>query len=89
MFDLDLIDFVFKGVFLVGFLGIGKILLVKVVVIEVDVFFFIMVGLDFVEVFLGVGLVRVRDLFSRVRKFVFCILYIDEVDVIGRLRKGK
>lgn len=55
---------IFKGVLLVGFLGIGKILLVKVVVGEVKVFFFFLLGLDFVEMFVGVGVLRVCDLFK-------------------------
>lgn len=50
---------IFKGVLLVGFLGIGKILLVKVVVGEVGVFFFLIFGFDFVEMFVGVGVFRV------------------------------
>lgn len=55
---------IFKGVLLVGFFGIGKILLVKVVVGEVGVLFFIIFGFEFVELFVGVGVVRVWDLFE-------------------------
>lgn len=75
---------IFKGVLLVGFLGIGKILLFKVVVGEVEVFFFIIFGLEFVEFFVGVGVVCVCDLFEEVKKKVLCIIFIDEFDVIGK-----
>lgn len=55
---------IFKGLLLVGFLGIGKILLLKVVVGEVGVLFFSIFGLEFVELFVGIGVVRVCDLFK-------------------------
>lgn len=64
----------------------GKILLVKVVVGEVRVLFFSIFGLEFVELFVGIGVVRVCDLFEQVKKKVFCIIFIDEIDVIGKFR---
>lgn len=75
---------IFKGVLLVGLLGIGKILLVKVIVGEVGVFFFSIFGLEFVEMFVGVGVFCVWDLFKKVKENVFCIIFIDEIDVVGR-----
>lgn len=54
----------FKGVFLVGFLGIGKIFFVKVVVGEVNVLFFLIFGFEFVEMFVGMGVFRICDLFK-------------------------
>lgn len=77
-----------KGALLVGPPGTGKTLLAKAVATEADVPFLTMAGSDFVEVFSGVGSARVRDLFNRARKLAPCILYIDEVDAIGRSRKG-
>ena len=79
----------FKGALLVGPPGTGKTLLAKAVATEADVPFLTMAGSDFVEVFSGVGSARVRDLFNRAKKLAPCILYIDEVDAIGRSRKGK
>lgn len=81
--------FTSKGALLVGPPGTGKTLLAKAVATEADVPFLSMAGSDFVEVFSGVGSARVRDLFTRARKLAPCILYIDEVDAIGRSRKGK
>ena len=78
-----------KGALLVGPPGTGKTLLAKAVATEADVPFLTMAGSDFVEVFSGVGSARVRDLFNRARKLAPCILYIDEVDAIGRSRRGK
>lgn len=75
---------IFKGVFLVGFFGIGKILLVKVIVGEVGVLFFSIFGLEFVEMFVGVGVFCVWDFFKKVKENVFCIIFIDEIDVVGR-----
>lgn len=75
---------IFKGVFLVGLLGIGKILLVKAIVGEVGVFFFSIFGLEFVEMFVGVGVFCVWDLFKKVKENGFCIIFIDEIDVVGR-----
>lgn len=77
-----------KGALLVGPPGTGKTLLAKAVATEADVPFLTMAGSDFVEVFSGVGSARVRDLFNRARKLAPCILYIDEVDAIGRSRRG-
>ena len=79
----------FKGALLVGPPGTGKTLLAKAVATEADVPFLTMAGSDFVEVFGGVGSARVRDLFGRARKLAPCILYIDEVDAIGRSRSSK
>jgi len=73
----------FCGVLLVGLFGIGKMLLVCVVVGEVGVFFFVLVGLDFVEMFVGVGVKWVCDLFDKVCEVCFVIVFIDEIDVIG------
>lgn len=61
-------------------------LLVKVIVGEVNVFFIIVSGFEFLEMFVGVGFVRVWDLFVFVWKNVFCIFFIDEIDVVGRKR---
>lgn len=77
-----------KGALLVGPPGTGKTLLAKAVATEADVPFLTMAGSDFVEVFSGVGSARVRDLFTRARKLAPCILYIDEVDAIGRSRQS-
>lgn len=77
-----------KGALLVGPPGTGKTLLAKAVATEADVPFLTMAGSDFVEVFGGVGSARVRDLFGRARKLAPCILYIDEVDAIGRSRSS-
>lgn len=71
------------GVLLVGFLGIGKMLFVCVIVGEVKVLFFSILGLDFVEMFVGVGVVCVCDMFEQVKKYVLCIVFIDEIDVVG------
>ena len=78
-----------QGALLVGPPGTGKTLLAKAVATEADVPFLTMAGSDFVEVFSGVGSARVRDLFTRARKLAPCILYIDEVDAIGRSRQSK
>jgi len=85
----SVVCFTSKGALLVGPPGTGKTLLAKAVATEADVPFLSMAGSDFVEVFSGVGSARVRDLFTRARKLAPCILYIDEVDAIGRSRKGK
>lgn len=71
------------GVLMVGLFGIGKILLVKVIVGEVKVLFFIIFGFDFVEMFVGVGVFCVCDMFDQVKKYVLCIIFIDEIDVVG------
>lgn len=75
-----------KGVLLVGPPGTGKTLLAKAVAGEADVPFFSMSGSDFVEMFVGVGASRVRDVFKQAREKAPCIVFIDEIDAIGRAR---
>jgi cell division protease FtsH len=75
-----------KGVLLVGMPGTGKTLLAKAVAGEAGVSFFHMSGSDFVEMFVGVGASRVRDLFDQGRKHAPCIIFIDELDAVGRTR---
>ena len=75
-----------KGVLLVGGPGTGKTLLAKAVAGEAGVPFFIMSGSDFVEMFVGVGASRVRDLFEQAKKNAPCIIFIDEIDAVGRQR---
>jgi cell division protease FtsH len=75
-----------KGVLLVGMPGTGKTLLAKACAGEANVPFFHMSGSDFVEMFVGVGASRVRDLFEQGRRNAPCILFIDELDAVGRTR---
>ena len=75
-----------KGVLLVGQPGTGKTLLAKAVAGEAGVPFFIISGSDFVEMFVGVGASRVRDLFDEAKKKAPCIIFIDEIDAVGRQR---
>ena len=75
-----------KGVLLVGHPGTGKTLLAKAVAGEAGVPFFFISGSDFVEMFVGVGASRVRDLFEQAKKNAPCIIFIDEIDAVGRQR---
>ncbi len=75
-----------KGVLIVGPPGTGKTLLAKAIAGEANVPFFSISGSDFVEMFVGVGASRVRDLFEQGKKHAPCIIFIDEIDAVGRLR---
>ena len=75
-----------KGVLLVGPPGTGKTLMAKAVAGEANVPFFSISGSDFVEMFVGVGASRVRDLFEQAKKHQPCIIFIDEIDAVGRQR---
>ena len=77
-----------KGVLLVGPPGTGKTLMARAVAGEAGVTFFRMSGADFVEMFVGVGAARVRDLFKQAREKAPCIIFIDELDAIGKSRAG-
>lgn len=75
-----------KGILMVGPPGTGKTLLAKAVAGEADVPFFSISGSDFVEMFVGVGAARVRDMFEQGRKNAPCIIFVDEIDAVGRQR---
>ncbi|MFH1644404.1 MAG: ATP-dependent zinc metalloprotease FtsH [bacterium] len=75
-----------KGILLSGAPGTGKTLLAKAVAGEANCPFFSISGSDFVEVFVGVGAARVRDLFDQAKKYAPCIVFIDEIDAVGRQR---
>ena len=75
-----------KGILMVGPPGTGKTLLAKAIAGEAKVPFFTMAGSDFVEMFVGVGASRVRDLFDQAKKNAPCIIFIDEIDAVGRQR---
>ncbi len=78
-----------KGALLVGPPGTGKTLLAKAVAGEADVPFFSLTGSDFVEMFVGVGASRVRDLFKQANNVAPCIIFIDEIDAIGKTRDSR
>src|SRR5688500_3064179 len=75
-----------KGVLLIGSPGTGKTLLARAIAGEAGVPFFSISGSDFVEMFVGVGASRVRDLFEQGKKHAPCIIFIDEIDAVGRHR---
>ena len=77
-----------KGVLLVGMPGTGKTLLARAVAGEANVPFFSISGSDFVEMFVGVGAARVRDLFAQAQNHAPCIIFIDELDALGKARGG-
>jgi len=75
-----------KGVLLIGAPGTGKTLLAKAIAGEAEVPFFSISGSDFVEMFVGVGAARVRDMFEKAKGSAPCIIFIDEIDAVGRMR---
>ncbi len=75
-----------KGVLMVGAPGTGKTLLAKAIAGEAEASFFSISGSDFVEMFVGVGASRVRDMFEQARKSIPCLVFIDEIDAVGRSR---
>jgi cell division protease FtsH len=77
-----------KGVLCIGAPGTGKTLIAKAVAGEADRPFFFISGSDFVEMFVGVGASRIRDMFNEARKFAPCIIFMDEIDAVGRHRGG-
>ncbi len=78
-----------KGVLMVGPPGTGKTLLAKAIAGEAKVPFFTISGSDFVEMFVGVGASRVRDMFEQAKKAAPCIIFIDEIDAVGRQRGAR
>ena len=77
-----------RGILMVGSPGTGKTLLAKAIAGEAKVPFFAISGSDFVEMFVGVGASRVRDMFEQAKKQAPCIIFIDEIDAVGRHRGG-
>ena len=77
-----------KGALLVGPPGTGKTLLAKAVAGEAEVPFFSISGSEFVEMFVGMGAAKVRDLFKQAKEKAPCIVFIDEIDTIGKKRDG-
>lgn len=77
-----------KGILLYGDPGVGKTLLAKAIAGEASVPFISISGSDFVEMFVGVGAARVRDLFETAKKHASCLIFIDEIDAVGRARTG-
>src|SRR5436190_1827356 len=75
-----------KGILMIGAPGTGKTLLAKAIAGEADAAFFSISGSDFVEMFVGVGASRVRDMFEQARKNTPCLIFIDEIDAVGRSR---
>ena len=75
-----------KGILMIGLPGTGKTLLAKAIAGEADASFFSISGSDFVEMFVGVGASRVRDMFEQARKNTPCLVFIDEIDAVGRSR---
>ncbi len=75
-----------KGVLCIGAPGTGKTLIAKAVAGEADRPFFFISGSDFVEMFVGVGASRIRDMFNEARKYAPCIIFMDEIDAVGRHR---
>jgi cell division protease FtsH len=75
-----------KGILMIGAPGTGKTLLAKAIAGEADASFFSISGSDFVEMFVGVGASRVRDMFEQARKTTPCLIFIDEIDAVGRSR---
>ena len=78
-----------KGILLVGPPGTGKTMLAKAVAGEANVPFFSMSGSEFVEMFVGMGASKVRDLFKQAKEKAPCIVFIDEIDAIGKKRDGQ